>query len=54
LRCCPSAEEAIEAVGTIQPTTVIPMHIGRHKGSPEDISAFQEKAPAEVVFLEIE
>lgn len=49
-----TAEEAIEAVGTIQPTMVIPMHIGRHRGSPEDIRAFQEKAPAEVVLLEME
>lgn len=49
-----TADEAAEAVGTIRPRAAIPMHIGRHRGSQEDIDTFQGKAPAEVVLLEME
>ena len=49
-----TADEAAEAVGTIRPRIAIPMHIGRHRGSQEDIDTFREKAPAEVVLLEME
>ena len=49
-----TAEEAAQAVGTIHPKAAIPMHVGRHRGSPKDIRAFQERAPTEVVLLEME
>jgi L-ascorbate metabolism protein UlaG (beta-lactamase superfamily) len=49
-----TAEEAVSAVATIRPKVAIPMHIGRHRGSQEDVDTFQQRAPAEVVLLQME
>jgi L-ascorbate metabolism protein UlaG (beta-lactamase superfamily) len=49
-----TADEAVEAVATIHPKAAIPMHIGRHRGTEEDIATFQQHALAEVVLLAIE
>ena len=51
-----TANEAAEAAGTIHPkvAVAIPMHMGRHRGTPEDIQTFQEKTPTEVVLLEMQ
>jgi len=49
-----TVDEAVEAVRTIQPGLVIPMHVGRGIGSLEDANDFKEKAPAEVVVLEMD
>lgn len=49
-----TSDEATAAAGTIHPRVAIPMHVGRHRGSPEDIRTFQEKAPTEVVLLEMQ
>lgn len=48
-----TVDEAVEATDTIQPGIVIPMHVGRGIGSPEDLEAFKAKATAEVVVLEM-
>jgi L-ascorbate metabolism protein UlaG (beta-lactamase superfamily) len=49
-----TAEEAVSAVASIRPKVAIPMHIGRHRGTQEDIDTFQQQAPAEVLLLEME
>jgi L-ascorbate metabolism protein UlaG (beta-lactamase superfamily) len=49
-----TAEEAVSAVASIRPKVTIPMHIGRHRGTQEDIDTFQQQAPAEVLLLEME
>ena len=49
-----TADEAVEAAETINPKAAIPMHIGRGIGSLKDAQTFKEKAPVEVVILEIE
>ena len=49
-----TAEEAVSAVAAIRPKVVIPMHIGRHRGTQEDIDTFRQQAPAEVVILVME
>jgi len=49
-----TAHEAVEAARTINPKVAIPMHVGRGIGSLEDARAFEEKAPVEVVVLQIE
>jgi len=49
-----TAEEAVEAARTINPKVAIPMHIGRGIGSLKDAQSFKEKAPVEVMILEIE
>jgi L-ascorbate metabolism protein UlaG (beta-lactamase superfamily) len=49
-----TADEAVEAVATMRPKAAIPMHIGRHRGTAEDIATFQENAPTNVVLLEME
>lgn len=48
-----TVDEAVEAARTIQPGLVIPMHVGRGIGSLADANAFKEKAPVEVVVLEV-
>ncbi len=49
-----TAEEAVQAAEAIQPKVVIPMHVGRGIGSLESAETFREKAPVDVVVLEIE
>jgi L-ascorbate metabolism protein UlaG (beta-lactamase superfamily) len=49
-----TANEAVEACETIGPRVAIPMHVGRGIGSPEAAETFKEKAPADVVILDIE
>lgn len=49
-----TVDEAVEAAKAIQPKVVIPMHVGRGIGSLEDAQAMKEKAPVEVVILDIE
>lgn len=49
-----TAEEAVEAAEAIQPEIAIPMHVGRGIGSLEATKAFEEKAPVDVVILEME
>jgi L-ascorbate metabolism protein UlaG (beta-lactamase superfamily) len=49
-----TADEAVEAARTINPKVAIPMHVGRGIGSLKDAQSFKEKAPVEVVILEIE
>jgi L-ascorbate metabolism protein UlaG (beta-lactamase superfamily) len=49
-----TVDEAVEAAQAIQPKVVIPMHVGRGIGSLEDAQAMKEKAPVEVVILDIE
>ena len=49
-----TAVEAAEAVATIRPRVAVPMHIGRHRGSQEDIDTFQANSPADVVLLRME
>lgn len=48
-----TVDEAVEAVRTIQPGLAIPMHVGRGIGSAGDAEAFKERAPVEVVVLEV-
>lgn len=49
-----TADEAVEAAGTIQPKIAIPMHVGRTPETLEHARAFKENAPVEVVILDIE
>jgi len=49
-----TADEAAEAAGTIRPKIAVPMHVGRGIGSTESVHTFNEKAPVQVVILEIE
>lgn len=49
-----TAEEAVQAAETIDPGVAIPMHLGRGIGSPEAAQTFKEKAPVDVVILEME
>lgn len=49
-----TVDEAVEACETIRPQVAVPMHVGRGIGSPDDAQAFKEKAPVDVVVLEIE
>jgi L-ascorbate metabolism protein UlaG (beta-lactamase superfamily) len=49
-----TAEEAVEAAEAIQPEIAIPMHVGRGIGSLEATKTFEEKAPVDVVILEME
>lgn len=49
-----TVDEAVEAARTIQPKLVIPMHVGRGIGSLQDVEVFRDRAPAEVVVLEME
>jgi L-ascorbate metabolism protein UlaG (beta-lactamase superfamily) len=49
-----TAEEAVEAAEAIQPGIAIPMHLGRGIGSLDSAQVFAEKAPVDVVVLEIE
>jgi L-ascorbate metabolism protein UlaG (beta-lactamase superfamily) len=49
-----TAEEAVQAAETIQPEVAIPMHVGRGIGSLKATETFREKAPVDVVVLEIE
>jgi len=49
-----TADEAVEAAGTINPKVAIPMHVGRGIGSLENAQAFKKNAPVEVVVLEVE
>ena len=48
-----TVDEAVEAARTIRPGLVIPMHVGRGIGSLADANAFKDKAPVEVVVLEM-
>jgi len=49
-----TADEAAEAARTIDPKLAIPMHVGKGIGGLEDAESFKEKAPVEVVILEME
>lgn len=49
-----TAEEAVQAAEAIQPEVAIPMHVGRGIGSLESAETFKERAPVDVVVLEIE
>ncbi len=49
-----TADEAVEAAGVIEPKVAIPMHVGRGIGSLDDAQVFKERAPVEVVILEME
>jgi len=49
-----TAEEAAEAAGVINPDVAIPMHVGRGIGSKDAAQTFEEKAPVNVVILEME
>ena len=49
-----TVEEAVQAAEMIQPELAIPMHVGRGIGSPEAAETFKEKAPVDVVVLEME
>ncbi len=49
-----TAEEALEAVGMIQPSLVIPMHVGRGIGSLADATRFKEKSSVPVLILPME
>jgi len=49
-----TVDEAAEAAGVICPTVAIPMHVGRGIGALSDTEAFRERAPVEVVILDIE
>ena len=49
-----TADEAAEAAGVIRPTIAIPMHVGRGIGAVSDTEAFRQKAPVEVIVLDIE
>jgi L-ascorbate metabolism protein UlaG (beta-lactamase superfamily) len=49
-----TAEEAVEAAEAIQPEIAIPMHVGKGIGSLEATKTFEEKAPVDVVILEME
>jgi L-ascorbate metabolism protein UlaG (beta-lactamase superfamily) len=49
-----TAEEAVQAAEAIDPGLAIPMHVGRGIGSPESAQTFKEKAPVDVVVLEME
>jgi L-ascorbate metabolism protein UlaG (beta-lactamase superfamily) len=49
-----TVDEAVEAARTINPKVAIPMHVGRTPESLENARAFKEKAPVEVVILELE
>jgi L-ascorbate metabolism protein UlaG (beta-lactamase superfamily) len=49
-----TADEAVEAATTINPKVAIPMHVGRGIGSLVNAETFKEKAPVEVVILELE
>lgn len=49
-----TADEAAEAARTINPKMAIPMHVGRGIGAKGDPQSFKEKAPVEVVILEME
>ena len=49
-----TADEAVEAAATINPEVAIPMHVGRGIGSLDNAETFKEKAPVEVVILELE
>lgn len=49
-----TAEEAVQAAETIEPGVAIPMHIGRGIGSLEAAQTFKEKAPVDIVVLEME
>lgn len=49
-----TAEEAVQAAEAIQPEVAIPMHVGRGIGSLEATETFEEKAPVDVVILEME
>lgn len=49
-----TAEEAVEAVASIQPKIAIPMHVGRGIGAQEDSERFKEKASVPVEVLPIE
>lgn len=49
-----TADEAVEAAEAIQPGLAIPMHVGRGIGSLASAEAFKEKAPVDVLILEVE
>jgi L-ascorbate metabolism protein UlaG (beta-lactamase superfamily) len=49
-----TAEEAVQAARVIAPEVAIPMHVGRGIGSREAAQTFKEKAPVDVVILEME
>ena len=49
-----TVEEAVQAAEMIQPELAIPMHVGRGIGSREAAEMFKEKAPIDVVVLEME
>jgi L-ascorbate metabolism protein UlaG (beta-lactamase superfamily) len=49
-----TAKEAAQAAEAIQPEVAIPMHVGRGIGSLEATETFEEKAPVDVVILEME
>jgi L-ascorbate metabolism protein UlaG (beta-lactamase superfamily) len=49
-----TVDEAVQAAETINPGVAIPMHVGRGIGSPDATQTFKEKAPVDVVILEME
>lgn len=49
-----TVDEAVEAAEAIQPGLAIPMHVGRGIGSLASAEAFKEKAPVDVLILEVE
>ncbi len=49
-----TADEAVEAAEAIQPGLAIPMHVGRGIGSLASAETFKEKAPVDVLILEVE
>jgi len=49
-----TAQEAVEAAKTIQPSVAIPMHFGAIVGSPADAEAFRKAAPCRVEILKKE
>jgi L-ascorbate metabolism protein UlaG (beta-lactamase superfamily) len=46
-----TAEEALQAAEVIQPKVVVPMHIGRGIGSPQDAQAFKAAASIPIEIL---
>jgi len=49
-----TVDEAVQAASTIRPQVAIPMHVGRGIGELGDAQVFQEKAPVDVVVLDME
>ena len=49
-----TADEAVEAAGTIDPKVAVPMHVGRTPETLEHARTLKENAPVEVVILDIE